>query len=301
MTHEMPLAYLLGLEGLALLRTFTGEYDREFAEARIAEVRRMLDDERLAHTGVEVDRLDPREGYRIWAQTYDSPNSAFDTDGPALRDVLDGLPAGTALDAACGTGRVSVLLAERGHAVIGVDGSPEMLARARERVAGGEFRPGDLHSLPVADGSVDLVVCALALTHVPDLGPVLAEFARVLRPGGHLVTSDVHPEQVARSAVPTVRDGDGRPGRLASHVHRIGDYVRAALAAGFAVRRCEEPRPVAARPRIPEAPGGLGAAVADGPWELWPWSLAALVPDATEAASADVPGVVVWHFQLPGE
>ncbi|MEU5976842.1 class I SAM-dependent methyltransferase [Streptomyces sp. NPDC047315] len=298
MTHENPLAYLLGLEGLALLRTFTGEYDGEFAAARIAEVRRLLDDERLARAGVEVDRIDPGEGYRIWSRTYDSPNSAFDTDGPALGDLLDGLPAGTALDAACGTGRMSAVLADRGHAVIGVDGSPDMLARARERVPDGDFRTGDLHRLPVADASVDLVVCALALTHVPDLRPVLAEFGRVLRPGGHLVTSDVHPEQVARSAVPALRDDDGRPGRLASHVHRIGDYVRAALAAGFAVRSCEEPRPVVTRPEPSQAAGDPGTAVANGPWELWPWSLAALVPEAARAASADVPGVVVWHFQL---
>ena len=74
--------------------------------------------------------------------------------------------------------------------VIGVDSSLEMLAVARAKVPGGEFREGDLHQLPVPDQHVDLVVCALALAHVPELGPVLAEFVCVLQPGGHLVISD---------------------------------------------------------------------------------------------------------------
>ncbi|MFI5584740.1 methyltransferase domain-containing protein [Amycolatopsis sp. NPDC051758] len=57
-----------------------------------------------------------------------------------------------------------------------------MLAKA----SGGDFRLGELTHLPVDDAAVDLVVCGLALTHAADLGPVLAEFARVLRPGGHV-------------------------------------------------------------------------------------------------------------------
>lgn len=57
---------------------------------------------------------------------------------------------------------------------------------ARRTVPDGEFLLADLHRLPVADDAVDLVTCSLVLTHVPDLRPVTAEFARVLRPGGHL-------------------------------------------------------------------------------------------------------------------
>ena len=97
-----------------------------------------------------------------------------------------------------GAGRYAEFLAARGHRVIGVDSSPDMLARARERVPGGEFRLGELERLPLPDDSVDVIVFALALTHVQHLEPVLAEFARVLRPGGDLVVSDAHP---ARGAV----------------------------------------------------------------------------------------------------
>jgi ubiquinone/menaquinone biosynthesis C-methylase UbiE len=92
------------------------------------------------------------------------------------------------------TGRFAEFLARRGHQVIGVDSSPDMLAHARRRVPDGEFHLGALDRLPLADDSADVIVCALALVHVPDLQRVLAEFARVLRPGGDLVISDLHHE-----------------------------------------------------------------------------------------------------------
>ncbi|WP_156222226.1 class I SAM-dependent methyltransferase [Actinomadura litoris] len=287
--YEHPLAYLLGIEGAALLRAFTGEGDRRFVEERLAEVRRLLDDESLADLGTEVRRVGTVEGYGVWAGTYDDPgNAAFDIDRPVVAEILGGLAPGEALDAACGTGRYARDLVGRGHRVIGVDSSPDMLDRARASVPEAEFRLGDLHRLPVDGGAADVIVCALALTHVADLGPVMAEFARVLRPGGHLVISDVHPEAVARGSVPSVRDTDGRPARLATHRHPIGDYLRAALAAGLRLRRCEEPRPPAA---------SHGASGEAGPWELWPWSLARMIPEAAGAANAGVPAMVVWHFQ----
>ncbi|MEJ3655518.1 class I SAM-dependent methyltransferase [Actinomycetes bacterium KLBMP 9759] len=299
MIYEHPLAYLLGIEGIALLRGFTGEHDREFVEARIAEIRDLLADESLADAAVDVERVGSVDGYRVWASTYDDGhNTAFDIDEPVIREIVEPLAAGVAVDAACGTGRLAAMLAERGHRVIGVDSSPDMLGRARTRVAGAEFRLGDLDALPLADATADLVVCALALTHVADLRPAFAEFARVLRPGGHLVISDIHPDRVLRGKVPTVRDAEGRPGRVVAHHHLVGDFLRAALAAGLCVRRFEEPVLDAGPP--PEAPAAPRAEHL-GPWELWPWSLAPVVPAAATAAETGVPFEMIWHFQLPPE
>src|SRR5215207_578475 len=203
MIYQHPLAYLLGLEGLALLRAWAGDFDKEFVEARLAEVRRLLDDESLAnHDGVMVSRGDTVTAYRQWSDTYDEPrNSLFDYDEPLMFEILDALPKGTVLDAACGTGRFAAYLVARGHRVIGVDTSPDMLKRAGARVHHGEFLLGDLHQLPLPDDAVDIVVCGLALAHVPVLEPVVAEFARVLRPGGHLVISDAHQELVFLGSV----------------------------------------------------------------------------------------------------
>ncbi|WP_454196462.1 class I SAM-dependent methyltransferase [Nocardia sp. Marseille-Q1738] len=210
---------------------------------------------------------------------------------PAIvRAVAGALPPGVALDAACGTGRIATVLDDCGHQVIGVDSSPEMLAHARERLPQADFRLGELYRLPIGADSIEVVVCSLALTHVPDLAPVFGEFARVLRPGGHLVIADVHPEQVARSRVPTIRRADGVAARVRSYQHRTGDYVRAGVAAGFDIQRCDEP--VAASPPRDRT-------TTPGPWETWPWSLELLAPEAAHAANTGVPSMVLWHWQLP--
>ena len=168
-----------------------------------------------------------------------------------------------------------------------------MLERARARVPSGRFLLGDLHRLPLPDGSVDLVVSGLALSHVPALAPVMAEFARVLRPGGHLVISDAHHEIVFRGSVPHALGPDDEPGLVASYRHTAGDFIRAALPAGLQVRRCEEPqRSDDDLPPPPPPPAELTV----GEWHEWPWSLLDLVPEAARAAWA-VPAVVVWHFE----
>jgi SAM-dependent methyltransferase len=189
--YQHPLAYLLGLEGLALLRAFSGLYGRDFTIDRFQEIRALLDSVAELGEGVEARPIQTREGYARWSAFYDEPgNELIDIEQPIVREILDGLPIGIAVDAACGTGRHAAYLASLGHSVIGIDTSPEMLAVAREKLPAAEFHEADLHDLPLADDSADLVVCALALTHVPDLRRALAEFVRVLRPNGHLVVSD---------------------------------------------------------------------------------------------------------------
>src|SRR4051812_36918527 len=131
-TYQQPLAYLLGLEGVALLRSFGGEYDRDFCEARIEEIRRLLSTPQLAAEGVEAARVSTVDGYRVWSETYDQPgNGLYPAEEPFVHEILGDLPPGVALDVACGTGRHAEYLAGRGHRVVGVDSSPEMLDHAR--------------------------------------------------------------------------------------------------------------------------------------------------------------------------
>ena len=292
--YQDPLAYLLGLEGIALLDAWAGDHDREFTEARLAEIRRLLDDEKLRDRGVLAERVSTVMAYEQKARGYDAEAACglFTVDEPVVAECLAGRAPGVALDAACGTGRFAEFLARRGHQVIGVDSSPDMLAHARRRVPGGEFHVAELDRLPLPDDSVDVIVCALALVHVPSLQPVLAEFARVLRPGGDLVISDIHHELVTRGSVITARGPEGEPCITATYRHQLGDYLRPALSLGLQVKRCEEPRATGTGAPLPVPAGEIGD------WQYWPWSLDDYFPSAARAAGGR-PHLIIWHFQQP--
>jgi ubiquinone/menaquinone biosynthesis C-methylase UbiE len=296
--YQHPLAYLLGLEGIALLRAFSGAYDGDFTTARLREIEQLLADE--LGGGTEATPLTTREGYAGWAAYYDEPgNQLLEIEQPIVREILDGLPRGVALDAACGTGRHTAYLASLGHTVIGVDSSPEMLARAREKVPEGEFREGDLYELPLDDDAVDLVVCAIALSHVPDLERALGELVRVLRPDGHLVISDSR-GLIGDIGLPLVRIVDGEPRYMPVYARLASDYLAAALPLGLQVRRCEEPRRPAPLMDADRKP----LADEDPPPQHVPgdppniWSLHRYAPEATNAAWLDQPAAIIWLFRL---
>lgn len=298
MIYQHPLAYLIGLEGLALLRGWAGDFDQAFVEARLAEVRRLLGEKALIeHPGVRVGRGTNETGYAQWATSYDEPrNGLFDLDEPIVQPLFDAAAPGVALDAACGTGRYAELLTGR-HRLIGVDGSPEMLERARVRVPAADFRLGTLDQLPLPDGSVDLVTTALALSHVPELRAVLGEFARVLRPGGRVIISDVHPELIFLGSVVKALGPDGEPGLVPTYRHSAGDLLRAALPHDFRLRLCEEAPPRSPGEDRPQPSEPMADDLEPGPWTDWPWSLMNLAPAAARAAG-EAPAIVVWMFTL---
>ncbi|ESP87826.1 class I SAM-dependent methyltransferase [Candidatus Halobonum tyrrellensis] len=103
-------------------------------------------------------------------------------------------PPRRVLDAGCGTGVVSLLLAELGHDVTGVDFAPGMLDRARAKAAArarlagsARFLAGDATRLAAPDGAYDALTARHLLWTLPDPAGALREWRRVVRPGGRVV------------------------------------------------------------------------------------------------------------------
>jgi SAM-dependent methyltransferase len=100
------------------------------------------------------------------------------------------------LESACGTGLVSRALAGRVGSVAGVDLTPAMLEEAKrgandEGIENASFGVGDATALEFADASFDGSVTRLSLHHIPAPGRVIAELARVVRPGGWVIVGDL--------------------------------------------------------------------------------------------------------------
>jgi ubiquinone/menaquinone biosynthesis C-methylase UbiE len=139
-------------------------------------------------------------------------------------------PDSIVLDVACGAGHVGEEIAPAVRQVIGIDMTPALLRLGADRLAESGVRnvllqEGDAAALPFVDGSFDVVVCRSACHHFADPAVQLAEMARVCRPGGRVIVSDmVAPGRDTREPFDALH-------RLVdpSHVHCLLDTELAAM------------------------------------------------------------------------
>ena len=117
-------------------------------------------------------------------------------DRPAVLEALGDVSGSTVLDVGCGSGLYAAELVRRGARVIGFDGSARLIEHARQRLDGSvDLRVHDLIE-PLGwldDAVIDKALMALVIHHLEDPVPTLREIHRVLRPGGRLLVSTVHP------------------------------------------------------------------------------------------------------------
>lgn len=182
-----------------------------------------------------IRRTTAREGYSLWAETYDAqPNATVVLDGRITPQFIDVRPGERVLDAGCGTGRYFPLLRVAGGAVVGFDFAPGMLRVARRRFPDVPVVCGDLQRpWPFRDAAFDAILCALVGEHLADLPAVCGEMHRLLVAGGRIIFSVYHPA-MAEAGVEANFRRDGAEYRLGALLHTIADYEAAFRRAGFA-------------------------------------------------------------------
>jgi ubiquinone/menaquinone biosynthesis C-methylase UbiE len=158
------------------------ESDRRQA-ARVLAERARIASESFRRQGADWDEM----------RALDLPAQAVEA---ALLTLVPETDSGRLLDIGTGTGRVLELLAPRISQGIGVDASKAMLALARSRLARVglthcSVRLADMYRLPLTEASFDIAVVQMVLHYAEDPPGVLAEVARVLRPGGRLIVIDL--------------------------------------------------------------------------------------------------------------
>jgi cytosine/adenosine deaminase-related metal-dependent hydrolase/ubiquinone/menaquinone biosynthesis C-methylase UbiE len=146
-------------------------------------------------------KISSRDGYSVWAQTYDSaPNPMLSLEQRILESILPDVQGLDVVDLGCGTGRWLAELQKCGaRSLLGVDSSPEMLRVAKSKLGNDvALLNADCMRLSLPAASADLVLCSFLLSYVEDAASFLNYIRATLRPNGHVVLTDLHPDTIVR-------------------------------------------------------------------------------------------------------
>lgn len=206
-----------------------------------------------------------------WTAWARSPNhDAFWAYRDALRAFI-GAGEGDALEVGCGEGRIARELKTLGYTVTASDAVETMVAAAADADSAHDYAVAAAHALPFADARFDRVVAYNVLMDVADVPASVKEMRRVLRPGGTLVVSLVHPfcdrgrftgpgldaafmlegSYFGREYFEGHEERDGLSMHFAGWSQPLENYAQAFEAAGLAITALREPVPdLAAKPEL---------------------------------------------------
>lgn len=192
----------------------------------------VLDRFRRFLPSVSLKTLSSLDAYARWAASYPprAHNVLMQVEETAMRKLMPALEGHIVLDLACGTGRYGLIARELGaKQIIGLDNSRAMLeANPLEHVA-----LATSEALPLARQSVNVVLCGLALGHLPSLSPTLSEISRILQSGGKVLVSDFHPFVFLSGGQRTFTASDGLTYAVEHYAHLYADYHRASRENGL--------------------------------------------------------------------
>lgn len=224
--------------------------------------------------GTERNRCPYEKESTVTVSDYDSFAKAYSAENeknlfnahyerPEMIRLAGGVSGRRILEAGCGAGPLFAALRAKGAIVTGFDASAAMLDLARERLGeDADLRIADLRKpLPFADAEFDDVVSSLVLHYLEDWTGPLTELRRVLKPGGRLIASVLHPslykltypdaDYFALTKFSEDHIFDGQPAVLTYWHRPLHAMADAFSASGFRIRTISEP------PYAPDTPAEL--------------------------------------------
>ena len=189
--------------------------------------------------------LPPADGYRLWANTYDhEPNPMLALEQRVLEPLLPGLRACDVVDVGCGTGRwLEVVKRAGARSLVGVDLSREMLNLAEAKLGGAaKLLCADYAHAALASDSADMVFCNFVLSYIADAEQFFRRVRTILRPGGLLYLSDVHPETASALNWRRGVHADNSFREIRTHRRAISEIVELCRKAGLELGFCLEPQ-----------------------------------------------------------
>ena len=203
---------------------------------------RLGPDEREGYKRVKVV-----DGYDIWAPTYDEErNPLIALEENVTLDLIGDVRNQRVLDVGCGTGRYCELLAKKGANVVGIDPSAKMLEYAKRKITPNcrfELRLGRVEDASFPSNHFNVVVSALTVGHIIELESVIREVSRIIKSGGSLIVSDIHPYwPISGHDYVEFFDGSGQEYRIPEYAHLFEEYWNLFRRFKFSVEDVKEPR-----------------------------------------------------------
>jgi len=186
--------------------------------------------------------LPVKEGYKEWANTYEQTvQDEMDIKLLSKIKSISWSKIERALDFACGTGRIGLWLKQQGVIQIdGVDITPEMLSKAKEKNVYTSLLNADVFNTRLQGGTYDLCIQVLADEHLADISPLYSEASRILKNTGYFVIVGYHPYFLMNGIITHFHKENGEPLAIESHVHLFSDHVKAAYESSFSLLEMDE-------------------------------------------------------------
>lgn len=187
--------------------------------------------------------MNTRKAYDKWSEQYDSNvNKTRDLEAVAIRQVLEEKNFRSVLEIGCGTGKNSQWLVNRTSTLVAADLSEEMLAKAKEKLAGYpvEFYQADIN-MPwdFTEKTFDIVTFSLVLEHIENLDFIFQQASNKLEKGGMIYLGELHPFKQYTGSKARFETEEGQT-IVPCFTHNISEFIESAKKYDFEIQDVQE-------------------------------------------------------------